>query len=55
VGVVPADEGGGGVAAGQVFTRNAELAVGLAADGEDDRVVEPLEVLDLDVVAAVFS
>ena len=51
VGVVPADEGGGGVAAGQVLAGDAELAVGLAADREDDRVVEPLEVLDLDVVA----
>ena len=51
VGVVPADEGGGGVAAGQLLAGDAELAVGLAADREDDRVVEPLEVLDLDVVA----
>ena len=51
VGVVPADEGGGGVASGQVLAGNAELAVGLAADREDDRVVEPLEVLDLEVVA----
>ncbi len=51
VGVVPADEGGGGVAAGQVLAGNAELAVGLAADREDDRVVEPLQLLDLDVVA----
>ena len=51
MGVVPADEGGGGVAAGQLFAGDAELAVGLAADREDDRVVEPLEVLDLDVVA----
>ena len=47
VGVVPADEGGGGVAAGQVLAGDAELAVGLAADREDDRVVVPLEVLDL--------
>ncbi len=39
------------MAAGQLFARNPELAVGLAADREDDRVVEPLEVLDLDVVA----
>ena len=51
VGVVPADEGGGGVAAGQVLAGDAELAVGLAADREDDRVVEALQVLDLDVVA----
>ena len=51
MGVVPADEGGGGVAAGQLLAGDAELAVGLAADREDDRVVEPLEVLDLDVVA----
>src|SRR3954447_11473999 len=51
VGVVPADEGGGGVAAGQVLTGDAELAVGLAANGEDDCVVEPFEVFDLDVVA----
>ena len=39
------------MAAGQVLAGDAELAVGLAADREDDRVVEPLEVLDLDVVA----
>jgi hypothetical protein len=39
------------MAAGQVFARNAQLAVGLAADREYDRVVEPLEILDLDVVA----
>ena len=39
------------MAAGQLLAGNAELAVGLAADREDDRVVEPLEVLDLDVVA----
>ncbi len=51
VGVVPADEGGGGMAAGQLLAGDAEPAVGLAADREDDRVVEPLEVLDLDVVA----
>ncbi len=51
VGVVPADEGRGGVAAGQVLARDAEPAVGLAAEGEDDRVVEALEVLDLDVVS----
>ena len=51
VGVVPADERGGGVAAGQVLAGDAERAVGLAADRVDDRVVEPLEVLDLDVVA----
>ena len=51
VGVVPTDEGGGGVTAGQLLAGDAELAVGLAADREDDRVVEPLEILDLDVVA----
>ena len=51
VGVVPADEGGGGVAAGQILAGDAELAVGLAADREDDRVVELLQLLDLDVVA----
>ena len=51
VGVVPADEGGGRVAAGQILAGDAELAVGLAADRVDDRVVEALEVLDLDVVA----
>ena len=51
VGVVPADEGGGGVAAGQVLAGDAELAVGLAADREDDRVVEPLQLFDLDVLA----
>ena len=39
------------MAAGQLFARDAELAVGLAADREDDRVVEPLEVLDLEVMA----
>ena len=51
MGVVPADEGGGGGAAGQVLAGDAERAVGLAADREDDRVVEPFQVLDLDVVA----
>src|SRR5262245_43312059 len=51
MGVVPADEGGCGMAAGQILAGDAELAVGLAADREDDRVVEPLELLDLDVVA----
>ena len=51
VGVVPADEGGGGVAAGQVLAGDPERAVGLAADREDDRVVEPFQLLDLDVVA----
>ncbi len=51
VGVVPADEGGRRVAAGQVLAGDAELAIGLAADREDDRVVEPLEILDLDVMA----
>ena len=51
VGVVPADEGGRRVAARQVLAGYAELAVGLAADRVDDRVVEALEVLDLDVVA----
>ena len=39
------------MAAGQVLAGDAELAVGLAADREDDRVVEALEVFDLDVVA----
>ncbi len=39
------------MAARQLFAGDAELAVGLAADREDDRVVEALEVLDLDVVA----
>jgi hypothetical protein len=50
MGVVPTDEGGGGVAAGQVLTGDAERAVGLAADRVDDRVVEPFELGDLDVV-----
>src|SRR6478672_1920170 len=48
--VVPADESSGRVAARELLAGDAELSVGLAADGEDDRVVEPLEVLDLDVV-----
>ena len=39
------------MAAGQVLAGDAELTVGLAADREDDRVVEPLELFDLDVVA----
>src|SRR5690606_16624766 len=39
VGVVPADELGGRVAAGQVFAGNAHLAVGLRADRVDDGVV----------------
>src|SRR5215218_2189441 len=51
VGVVPADEGGGGMAARQVLAGDAELAVGLAADREDDRVVEAFQLLHLDVVA----
>ena len=39
------------MAARQALAWDAELAVGLAADREDDRVVKPFEVLDLDVVA----
>ena len=39
------------MAAGQVLARYAKPAVGLAAEGEDDRVVKPLEVLDVDVLA----
>ena len=35
---------------GEFLAGDAELAVGLAADRVDDRVVEPLEVFDLDVV-----
>jgi hypothetical protein len=50
VGVVPADEGGGGVAARQVFAGDAELPVGLAAEGVDDGVVVALQVLHLYVL-----
>ncbi len=38
------------MASGQLLARDAEPAVGLAADREDDCVVEALEVFDLDVV-----
>ena len=41
--VVPGDEIGGRVRAGQVLAGNAELAVGAGPVGEDDRVVELAE------------
>jgi hypothetical protein len=42
--VVPADERGGGQAAGQVLARDAERPVGLGAHGVDDGVVAAHEV-----------
>ncbi len=39
------------MAAGEVLAGDAERAIGLAADREDDRVVERFQLLDLDVVA----
>ena len=51
VGVVPADERGGGMAAGQVLAGDAEALVGLASDRVDDRVVALLELVDGDVLA----
>ena len=53
VGVVPGDEVGGAVRAGQVHARDAEVAVGPRAGGEDDRVVELPQLVELDVVAEV--
>ena len=51
VGVVPVDELGGRVRAGQVLARDPELAVGRRAVGGDDRVVALLELGDGDVGA----
>ena len=51
VAVVPADELGRGVRAGQVFAGDAEGAVGGRAGGVDDRVVVGEQVLARDVLA----
>ena len=48
VAVVPGDEGRGGPGAGQVLAGNAQPAVGLGADGVDDGVVDPEQVLVAD-------
>src|SRR5690606_34455345 len=40
VGVVPGDEVGGAVGAGQLLAGDAEVAVGHGAGGDDDGVVE---------------
>ena len=49
--VVPADELGCRVNAGQVFARNPHLAVGFVAGGVDDVVVVPAEVVDRNIAA----
>ena len=49
--VVPGDELGRGPGAGQILAGDPELAVGLRADGVDDRVVEARELGVLDVFA----
>ncbi len=51
VAVVPADELGRGVRAGEVFAGDAEGAVGGRAGGVDDRVVVGEELLARDVLA----
>jgi hypothetical protein len=48
--VVPIDELGGRVAAGQVLTGDSELAVGRGAVGEQDRVIALPQLLDADVI-----
>ena len=49
--VVPGDELGGGVGAGQLLAGDAELAVGAGPVCPDDRVVEAGELLGADVAA----
>ena len=51
VAVVPGDERRGRPRARQVLARDAEAAVGLRADGVDDRVVEAQQLLVRDVAA----
>ena len=53
VAVVPGDEVGRAIAAVEFDTRDAERAVGVGAGGEDDRVVERLQVVEGDVGAVV--
>ena len=53
VGVVPVDELGGRVRAGQVLAGDPEVAVDAGAVGEEDRVVALLELGDGDVGADV--
>ena len=49
--IVPADELGRADDAGQLLARDAELAVVRRAGGQDDRVVEPGQLIDGDVAA----
>lgn len=53
VAVVPGDEVGRAVAAVEFDARDAERTVGIGAGGEDDRVVERLQVVEGDVGAVV--
>ena len=49
--VVPANERGGGMAARQVFARNAQLSIGFGPAAEDHGMVGVLEFLDADILA----
>jgi hypothetical protein len=53
VGVVPVDEGGGRMAAGELLAGDAELPVDAGAVGEDDRVVPVGQLAHADVAADV--